>query len=228
MLCIELSELPDLFKPFICWSARWPALAWFRRKDHLGDASRPLSDCVRDLVERRTGERPLGPIRLLTHLRYLGYCMNPVSFYYCFDCLGERVTHVVAEVHNTPWGEQYCYVLSYPEDRQGLDHLFRFQKAFHVSPFMPMKQNYEWALSAPRDVLQIHMSSLEETERVFSADLSLQRTPINHWTLAKVLVSYPLMTVKVLLAIYWEALRLWMGGVRFYNHPEKLQQNERG
>jgi DUF1365 family protein len=154
--------------------------------------------------------------------------MNPVSFYYCFDCLGERVTHVVAEVHNTPWGEQYCYVLSYPEDRQGLDHLFRFQKAFHVSPFMPMKQNYEWALSAPREVLEVHMSSLEEAERVFSADLSLQRVPINHWTLAKVLVSYPLMTVKVLLAIYWEALRLWMVGVRFYNHPEKLQQNERG
>ncbi|GIT27796.1 MAG: hypothetical protein CM1200mP41_38400 [Gammaproteobacteria bacterium] len=62
MLCIELSELPDLFKPFICWSAQRPALAWFRRKDHMGDAARPLSDSVRDLVERRTGDRPLGPI----------------------------------------------------------------------------------------------------------------------------------------------------------------------
>ena len=74
----------------------------------MGDAARPLSDSVRDLVERRTGDRPLGPIRLLTHLRYLGYCMNPVSFYYCFDCEGERVTPVGAEVYNTPWGEQYC------------------------------------------------------------------------------------------------------------------------
>lgn len=188
----------------------------------MGDASRPLSDCVRDLVEAQTGERPLGPIQLLTHLRYLGYCMNPVSFYYCFDSLGERVTHVVAEVNNTPWGEQHCYVLSYPAGRQGLDYLFQFKKVFHVSPFMSMQQHYEWALSAPGEVLEVHMSSFEEAEPVFRADLSLRKMPINHWTLAMVLARYPLMTVKVLLAIYWQALRLWMGGARFYRHPDKL------
>ena len=71
----------------------------------------PLADAVRDLVEERTGARPAGPIRLLTHLRSFGHCFNPVSFYYCFDPAGERVEAVVAEVTNTPWGERHAYVL---------------------------------------------------------------------------------------------------------------------
>ncbi len=71
----------------------------------------PLERCVRDLVETETGHRPCGPIRLLTHLRYFGYCFNPVSFYYCYDPSGQDIVAVVAEVTNTPWGERHCYVL---------------------------------------------------------------------------------------------------------------------
>ena len=66
---------------------------------------------MRALVEKESGRRPVGPIRLLTHLRYGGYAFNPVSFYYCFDASGRTVETVVAEVTNTPWGERHCYVL---------------------------------------------------------------------------------------------------------------------
>src|SRR5690242_18602267 len=77
MLLIDLDELPTLFDRFWLWSSRHPALAWFRRKDYLGDAKQSLSDAVRDKVMQHTGIRPRGPIRLLTHLRYFGHNFNP-------------------------------------------------------------------------------------------------------------------------------------------------------
>ena len=112
MLYLDLAELPEVLDGRLLWSARRPSLAWFRRADYLGDTARPLDHEVRDLVEQRTGARPVGPIRLLTHLRYFGYVMNPVSFYYCFDAAGERVETVVAEITNTPWKERHSYVIS--------------------------------------------------------------------------------------------------------------------
>jgi DUF1365 family protein len=90
MVYLDLGELDRVFRGRWLWSAHRFAPAWFRRKDHLGDPSRPLAEEVRSLVEQKTGKRPGGPIRLLTHLRYFGYCMNPVSFYYCFDPSEER------------------------------------------------------------------------------------------------------------------------------------------
>lgn len=131
MAYLDLTELDRVFRGRWFWSTRRPALAWFRRADYLGDPSVPLDQAVRDCVERNTGVRPRGPIRLLTHLRYFGYVFNPVSFYYCFDTADTRVETIVAEITNTPWGERHAYVLS-ARGEQPLR--FRFGKAFHVSP----------------------------------------------------------------------------------------------
>ena len=142
MLYIDLAELPRLFDRVPFWSARRPAPAWFKRGDYLGPADVPLDQAVRDLVERRTGRRPAGPIRLLTHLRYFGYVMNPVSFYYCFDRAGTALETIVAEITNTPWGERHQYVLpaAAAVDGGAAPMLrFDFDKRFHVSPFMPME-----------------------------------------------------------------------------------------
>ena len=137
MLYLDLSELPRLFDRRWLWSARGPALARFRREDHFGDPAVPLADSVRDLVARETGVRPAGPIRLLTHLRYFGHVFNPVSFYYCFDKDDSRVETIVAEVNNTPWGEQHCYVLPQSMNAGQAGHGRYFpEKVMHVSPFM--------------------------------------------------------------------------------------------
>ena len=147
MMYLDLDELPDLFKPFWLWSNGGFNLASFRREDHLGKAHHSLSDSVRDSIEQHTGKRPTGPIRLLTHLRYLGYGFNPVSFYYCFDANDEKLETIVCEVNNTPWGEQHLYVLSEQDlhdQQQEEGSIMRFQrnKEFHVSPFMPMDIQY--------------------------------------------------------------------------------------
>ncbi len=85
MMYLDLDELPGLFEGRWFWSATRPALARFRRSNHLGDNEQPLRDAVLDLVETESGRRPGGPVRLLTNLSYFGYCFNPVSFYYCFE-----------------------------------------------------------------------------------------------------------------------------------------------
>ncbi len=224
---LDLDELPELFDGRLLWSARRPALAWFRRADHLGDPTRPLDLCVRDLVEARTGQRPAGPVRLLTHLRYFGYCMNPVSFYYCYAEDGETLEHVVAEVSNTPWDERHCYVLDAREAaRDGSWLEFAFDKAFHVSPFMRMDQRYQWRFTAPGDRLGVHMRTVDDGVCTFEAGMGLEARPVTAGNLARALARHPFMTGKVIGAIYLQALRLWLKGVPFHEHPKHRLEQE--
>jgi DUF1365 family protein len=216
MLYLDLEELPQVFARRWLWSTRRPALAWFRRADYLGDPAVPLDRAVRDLVAERTGIRPAGPIRLLTHLRYFGYIQNPVSFYYCFDPAGIRVETIVAEITNTPWGERYAYVL--PAE-PGQEHRVRLTKSFHVSPFMPMDLAYDWRFSTPGRRLAVHMENLARGERMFDATLALRRKPLTGPVLAAALCRHPWMTASVVAGIYWQALCLWLKGVPIHPHP---------
>ena len=217
MLYLDLAELPQLFDGTPFWSARRRALAWFKRSDYLGPPEKPLDEAVRDLVEARIGARPCGPIRLLTHLRYFGYCMNPVSFYYCFDATGDRVATIVAEITNTPWKERHQYVLNVA-DGSRVKH-FKFDKHFHVSPFMPMDMQYRWDFSEPRERLSEHMQNTRHGERVFDAALVLKEQPLCASGLLAVLLDFPLMTLRIIVAIHWQALRLWLKRTPVFDHP---------
>ena len=223
-LYLDLDELDTVFRGRWLWSARRPAPARFHRADHLGDPQMPLDEAVRDLVAHEHGVRPKGPIRLLTHLRYFGYCMNPVSFYYCFGPEADTLDFVVAEINNTPWGERFCYVL---DTRGAEDRLHRFGKRFHVSPFMGMDLEYRWRFTTPGRELRVTMENWEAGERLFGATLELGRVPISTASLSRMLALYPLVTVKVIQGIYWEALRLWIKSAPFYPHPRSRVQ-ERG
>lgn len=225
MMYLDLDELPLVFRNRWFWSSSRPAPARFRRSDHLGRADEPLADAVRDLVEKETGSRPRGPIRLLTHLSYFGYCFNPVSFYYCFGADGARVETIVAEVNNTPWGEQDIYVLPASMDvGRGRARHFRPSKKLHVSPFMPMEIDYDWCFTDPGQRLSVYMANSSDGERLFDASISLKRTEITSGALARVLMAFPFMTVKVIAAIYWEALRLWIKRCPVYPHPKKRRK----
>ena len=222
LMYLDLDELPELFRGRWFWSTERPAPARFRRADHLGDPAMPLKRAVAETVREATGRAPAGPIRLLTHLAYFGYCFNPVSFYYCFDAAGERVEAIVAEVDNTPWGERHVYVLD-PARDEGRDgrHRYRFPKAFHVSPFLPMGIDYDWRFVDPGRFLAVHIDCNRGGRKVFDATMTLTRREITGGSLAATLAWHPCMTGKVLAAIYWQALRLWLKRTPFFTHPAK-------
>ena len=224
MLYLDLDELPVLFRNRWFWSATGPAVAHFKREDHMGDGNTDLADAVRGFVADETGIRLQGPIRLLTNLRYFGHGFNPVSFYYCFNKSGNAVDVIVAEVNNTPWGEQHCYVLPDSTNR-GSKKTMRYllDKRFHVSPFMNMNIDYDWRFTLPAEKLIVHMKNFQQGEKLFAATLSLQQRPVTGITLASALIRYPFMTLRIVVAIYYQALKLWMKGVPFYQHPDKQE-----
>lgn len=222
MMYLDLAEIPQLFARRWLWSASGPALARYRRSDHLGPDDEPLDLSVRRLVARRTGIELRGPIRLLTHLSYFGYCFNPVSFYYCYSEDGEEIEVVVAEVNNTPWGEQHCYVLPYKVSiASGPARQFRPVKEMHVSPFIGMDVDYDWYFTAPSERLTVFMATSRNGERFFDASMNLARKEITSSSLARVLAAYPFMTLKVIVAIHWQAMILWLKRCPIHEHPRK-------
>jgi DUF1365 family protein len=222
MMYLDLDELEHLFKERIFWSVGRPNIAWFRRRDYLGDPDIPLDTAIRILLNEQLGINHEGPIRILTHLRYFGHNFNPVTFYYCFDQTGSRVETIVANITNTPWGERYSYVL---DGKLNIgtekEKHFRFRKSFHVSPFLDMDMEYDWRFSDPGDELRVQMTNFREKTQLFKADLNLKKLELNGRNLARMLITYPPMTLKVVAGIYWQALRLRMKGAKFYTHPEK-------
>ncbi len=217
MMYVDLDELPTLFDRFLLWSVNKPNLASFYRKDHHGKEAN-LADSIRTLIYEKTGDRVGGPIRLLTHFRYFGYVFNPLSVYFCYDKSGEELTHVVAEVMNTPWKEQHCYVISNQQNNETIS--FSHQKEFHVSPFLNMDLQYRWKIQKPDEHMNIHIENWEKDEKVFDASIYLDQIQLNAKNLRSVLFKFPLMTLKVTSMIHYEALKLWLKGIQYIPHPK--------
>ncbi|MHB8718943.1 MAG: DUF1365 domain-containing protein [Candidatus Dormibacteria bacterium] len=218
MLYLDLDELDSVFARHLLWSARRPAYARFRRRDYPGDVSQPLDQWVRDLVKRRTGERPEGRVCLLTAPRMAGRWFNPISVYYCWNRTG-GLDWVVAEVTSTPWRERTHHVL----DARGVHRVAfgEFAKDMHVSPFLPMDMSYRWRLVAPGPGLGLVIDVLREGEVVLETSLALRRRPLSTAWLARLLVTYPPMSWRVLTGIYRQALSLWRRGVAYHPHPRR-------
>ena len=166
------------------------------------DAPPPGKFLERAAVEGLVG-RSVDRIQLLTMPRSLGVGFNPVSFYYCFGATG-KLTHVVAEVTNTPWGERHSYVL--PQGHGSPE------KAHHVSPFMGMDHAYEVRASAPGETLSVHIESRRAGKLAFDATLNLKRRPYSRLRLAGA-------SIRTLALIYAHAVALKLKGAPIHPHP---------
>ncbi len=206
-LAIDLDELPEL--------SLWPLLSVdrfglmsVRQRDYLdGDLSR---DGVWRIVESLGGQNSAGRVVFLGLPRSLGHYFSPVNFYYCHD-QSDELACILVEVSNTPWGETHRYLVDY----RALDPT---PKAFHVSPFMGMDQLYRWRFTELRQRLCVHIENHAD-EKVFDATLVLNRNPLKGWDCAKAWLRSPMVSLQVLVAIYWQALKLYRKGVQYIPHP---------
>ncbi len=219
MLLLDLDEVDFLSQRIRLFSTTRRTPIQFHRTDYWGNPTLPLKAAILDLVQERTGCRPGGPVKLLTQPRMWGIGFNPISVYYCYGMDGASLEATVAEVTNTPWGDRCCYVLPGNPARRALTTTF--EKSMHVSPFMAMNQRYHWRSRPPGNTLAVHIESREQGETNFDATLSLRRQPLTSTSLASCVVMYPLVTAKVIAAIHWEALRLFVKGVPVHPHPGK-------
>lgn len=219
---LDLDELKQIFRWPLLLTLNTPGILSFWRKDYLGDAKLDLKQAVQLEIEKQLGEKHQGPIRLLTNISYFGHCFNPVSFYYCYDTQ-ERLQYIVAEVTNTPWNERHREVLRFAGDFQ---QVYTLTKQFHVSPFMPMGIDYTWVMNTPAQELSVLMQNrfAGEKELMFDAHLKMQQLPFTGLNILGIVLRSPLMSFKPLLAIYWQAVKLWFKKAPFHTHPGKAGQ----
>jgi DUF1365 family protein len=225
MVFLDIDRIPELmqvsgFTGYNQWN--W---ASFEDRDHFGDPALPLRRRLAEDAARAGITLPDGPVFLLTHLRYLGYNFNPISLFYCYDQGGELQT-VLAEVNNT-FGETQNYWLSGANQLPSANSRhYRCAKSMHVSPFMPMEMDYDFILTTPADRLVAHMNTLEAGRVNFDATLTLTRRPWAAKALHRALLSHPWMTAKVIAAIHWQALLLYLRKVPVFTHPARRKAME--
>ncbi len=195
------------------------AWAGYDDRDHLGDPSLPLKARFRADAEAKGFVFPEGSVLLLANLRFWGYCFNPVSYVYAYDT-ENRLALIGAEVCNTPWKERIVYWMK-PQADSIKTWSFDVAKAMHVSPFMPMSLRYRWTFSPPESALKVRMALFDSEALVFDADLDLERRDWSPSAIRLTLLAFPFHTLKVITAIHWEALKLWLKHVPIFTHPAK-------
>lgn len=213
MLFLDLDELEQLnqFGVWIGWQKR--AIAAILRSDHLPHRQGTWRQAVVAEAEAFGCSQPITRVRVLCHARYLGCYFSPVNFYYLYGDNDDRPHSLLAEVSNTPWLERHRYLVTISEG------VVEQPKAFHVSPFMPLDMTYRWQIGVPAERLQLKLANWREQQE-FEAGLDLQRQPLTATNLKRLLLRTPVMTVKIVWGIYWQAMRLWLRGAKYHSHPE--------
>jgi len=243
-LLVDLDKVNELDNISPLWSVNKINLVQFRRDDYMGTDSphhpldQDLKASVIDAILKQTEENFSGKIFLLSNLRYWGYCFNPISYYFCFNQSGD-LQYIVDEVTNTPWKERHQYVhkvskpSSQANDKQSHKLVFEFKKSFHVSPFMPMDMHYKTTYKIDNNKIFIHMDlysnneqeihdhELNSMKKTFFATMNLNGKPLSKTVASLLPFRFPFQCSKIIISIYWQALKLWIKRVPFFAHPNK-------
>lgn len=217
-LLLDLAEIDELDRSLRWFSRNRFNLLSFHDRDH-GDGS---GAALRPQIEAFLGRAGIdigeGAVRLLTMPRVLGYVFNPISLYYCHHGDG-RLAAMVYEVTST-FGVRHAYVIPVPETDQTAGLIRQgAAKALYVSPFMGMEMDYIFRGHAPGARLDMTINGVDAQGLLITAVMCGERRPLDDRALRTAALALPLMTLKVVAAIHWEALKLWLKGVRLTRQP---------
>ena len=217
-LMLDLSELDQIGLGFRLFSHNRFNLLSLYSRDYGDGSGLYLRDQIKALLSRADIDIGEGSIRLLTMPRVLGYAFNPISLYYCHHRDG-RLAAMVYEVNNT-FGLRHAYIIPVPPEDQAAGLIRQgAAKALYVSPFMGMDMDYRFLGLAPTDSLNLLIEGVDDEGLLITARMTGRRHDFTDKSLLAAVLSIPWLTLKVTGAIHWEALKLWIKGVRLTKQP---------
>ena len=202
---IDVDDLPRVPRPL-------RPFARFQARDHLGDPDRSLRSNVDTFLARQGISLAGGRVLMLAHARVLGYVFNPITVFWCYDG-ADRLTAVIAEVHNT-YGGRHEYLLR-PDDRGRAEA----DKNFYVSPFLPVAGRYQLRLPEPADTLRLGVTLRLDGTVMLAAGVTGTRRTYTPWRLLSCVLRYPWVTAQVTALIHGQGIRLAARGLHIYPRP---------
>lgn len=215
---LDLDEIDDLDRRLRLFSKGGFNLAGFESRDHLAGTDQPLKAQVLAHLAAAGIDTHGGPIRLLCMPRILGRAFNPISLYFCHTPDG-GLAAILYEVNNT-FGQRHCYLIpTRPEEAAGGRIVQACDKAFYVSPFMPMDLTYRFTVRAPGARVGVKIAAADASGPMLFANFTGEALPLTDANLVRATAGVLLLGLKVLAAIHWEALRIWLKGLRLQPRP---------
>jgi len=216
-LLLDLDEIPALSRRLRLFSHRRFNLFSFHERDHADSSGGSLREWAEDSLVRAGIDIEGGPIRLLAMPRVLGYGFNPISVWFCHHRDGSLAA-LLHEVHNT-FGERHTYLIPVTETGTRDAIIQNCAKDFHVSPFMTMDMRYDFRVHPPDERLSLAIQGSDADGPLIVASFAAKRHELTDAALLRAFFLTPLLTLKVIGGIHWEALRLWIKGARLQPHP---------
>jgi DUF1365 family protein len=218
-LLIDLDRLGEADQQSALFGVNRAALYSFHEADHGPRDGSSLKAYAERCAAAHDVDLSGGRVELLCYPRLLGYGFNPLSVYFCYRACGELAL-VIYEVRNT-FGEIHHYVLPVqPGELNDAGLRQQHEKLFYVSPFLPMAMRYHFRLLPPSDTVKLRILESDRDGPLLAATFNGRRRALTSHALLRSFFALPLVSFKVMAAIHWEALRLWLKGARLVPRPD--------